>query len=215
MAISKHRVRLELMQRPTKQWWDARAATLPVKVPTIIQGCAARLEFAVMQDSTTAALEEVTGLSLITLEIYAKRASGTSTAGQAIIAPAVFSGTLGTTLTLNEWQAGATDKCHFSFDLTGEETTVDVIDNDAGVAECWLEVYATLSGERKLLGSGPIFIERSAAGGQPAEALEQYYTRAQVDALVAAAGGTLVNHGAYATLTVGGVTVNLPTVTPG
>jgi hypothetical protein len=179
--VNHRNIRLKLTGRPEPAWVESATPALP---PWLVSGAAARLEFACFGPGSSGALLIPTGLSLITLEIYKRRTGGT-----AIIAPGVFAGSLNTGLTENQWNSNSPDGSeHFAFDLTGAQTSVNAaIDSEAGSLDAWMEVYATLAGERVSLGSGPLRIYRSAAGGSPPEDGQQYYTTAQVDAILAAA----------------------------
>lgn len=195
-------VRLALTQRPDTKWRDAFTTTAPAETPFIVSGMAAELQFGV-HNVAGAALASVTGLTLITMEVYANRR-----ATAAIIAPPVFAGTLNEALTLAQWNNNTTPYFHFNFTLTGAQTTVEFEDDADGI-DAWLEVYATSGGQRTPLGSGPLRIHRSAAGGTPPGSVSQYYTQAQVDALLADRPEITVTD-FTASFSSGGVTYSFP-----
>lgn len=195
-------VRLSLTGRPTPGWVDA-FSTSPAEPPYIIQGAAAVLEFALM-NTAESALVSPAGITDITVEIYRERTGEGSTA--AIIAPAVVQvDTAG--LTLNTWQAnatpGSTSGRHFGVDLAGTDTNVSFLSNEDALMEAWMEVYGTYDGDRVHLGAGPIRIHRSSAGATPQAPVSQYYTAAQVNALLTARPEITIS-GGVATVTIGG-----------
>lgn len=181
-------------------WRDSHASASPT-LPFIIAGSAARLRFFCTNLDATAP-GTVTGLSAITLEIYKDR-----TCRDLLIAPAAVSLESGAAaLTLSNWTADT--GYHFQVDLTGAETAAATLDAEASVLDAWMEIRAQLNGERCFLGSGPLRIHRGADGGTVTEAT-QYYTKAEVDAILAEYV-TLTNGNGYSTLTVNGTEAVIP-----
>ena len=201
-------VRLSLTGRPTPGWVDA-FRTSPAEPPYIIQGAAAVLEFALM-NTAESAMVSPSGITDITVEIYRERTGNGSTA--AIIAPAVVQvETAG--LTLETWEAnaspGSTSGRHFGVELAGSDTNVSFLSNEDALMEAWMEVYGTYDGDRVHLGAGPIRIHRSSAGATPQDPVSQYYTAAQVTALLADRPEVTVS-GGVASMVIDGTTYSWP-----
>ncbi len=202
-------VRLPLTGRPEPEWVDSFATTSG-EPPFIIQGAAALLEFAVTNLDGTA-LQAVTGITAITLEVYRSRTG--AGADTAIIAPATVSiETAG--LLLADWTGnaspGSSSKRHFGVELSGADTNVAFLSTEDAILEAWMEVYGTYDGDRVYLGGGPLRIHRSSAGATPEEPVSQYYTAAQVDALLSAAGTAITVSGGVASFTLAGTTYSFP-----
>jgi len=147
------------------------------------------------------------------LEIYKDRSCREA---EILIAPSGVSLDAGaSSVTLEQWTAGT--HYHFKVDLTGAQTAAAAasLDTEAAVIDAWMELRGQLSGERCFLGAGPVRLHRGAVTGTPESAV-QYYTKAEVDGLIATHGATLTDNSAsgYGTLTVNGTTLNFPTVTP-
>ena len=137
-------------------------------------------------DPTGEELLDLTGLTDITLEIYAS----SEAAAQASAPITLLSGVLNPGLTLEQWTAGTAE--HASFSLDTDQTNITMTTRQLTL---WGVIYGTLSdGSRRTFGAGNITLRNGNAGGAlPAAALDPLYPtlsqllayQAQVDALEA------------------------------
>jgi len=157
-----------------KALWDVARDRLL----TIVAGDALDIQLGIFDPTDTDAVEGTpTDLATITLEIYASR-TATATIMDAVATASIV------TLTAPNWTAGTHQNATLS--LSGTVTNVAM---ERAARHCWATIYGirTDDGERVNLGSGPVLLLRSAAGGDgPTETPEALYpTNAQMAALLA------------------------------
>lgn len=145
------------------------------------QGAAARIEFAIFeQGSTTQLVSDFGNLTSIQMEVKSGKTGG----GNLLIAiDPIPIGDLDPNLTVAQWNAG-THK-HGVIELTSDQMSQVVA---YGVLECWATIFSITDDNEKIVhgaGAFNIYKARHDAGGTPPEPPELYYTKSEMDALLA------------------------------
>lgn len=150
------------------------------------QGTDVRIDFAIFKDKAlTTLVTDFSNLTNVQLEIHLGKLGG----GGLIIAgtPILVAG-LNNALTLSQWTAGTHQ--HGTFTLTAAQMNQTV---NYGILDCWCTIFsATTNGGKIVHGAGPFRIHRSRASGTgtPPAPPTLYYTKNEVDALIASGVGS-------------------------
>jgi hypothetical protein len=145
------------------------------------QGAAVRIEFAIFaQGSTDTLVSDFSNLTGILFDVK----SGKNGDGDTLITiDPIDIGDLDPTLTVAQWNAG-THK-HGVIELTSDQMSQLV---PYGVRECYATIYSFTDEDEKIVhgaGSFNIYRARHDTGGTPPAVPELYYTKVEIDALLA------------------------------
>lgn len=171
--MNRSTIRLKCTQQTSdRAFWDTQRD----KLLTLVAGDAADIEIGIFDPNDPTAVQSITNLDTITLEIYALRTD------DATLMDAVSTSTFAT-MTAEQWTAGTHQ--HATLQLTGTITNIEMT---AASQRAWAVLYALDDdGERSTLAAGPIILLRNNAGGTgPTETPDELYpTNAQMAALLA------------------------------
>lgn len=145
------------------------------RVPLLWRGNAARVQIAIFRGE---ALASLASLAAITFEVDLSQTSALPPLVLVTVPAAEFGSP-----TLEQWQAGTAQQLEIL--LSGDQLNLDLCKQ--AHKDFWLVVHGlTLSGDRVILGVGLLRIEEDNAGnaGTPPPTLPDYYTKAEIDALL-------------------------------
>jgi hypothetical protein len=131
---------------------------------------------------TPAGATELTGFGSAILEIW----SDENSTSELLVADTITSASFNTSLTLAEWDAK--EDATIKFSLTDAELTQGI---QGTSTRFWYVVYLLSGAGRSIIAGGRLSLQSNQGdvGGVPPPPLELYYTRPEVDALIAAGGG--------------------------
>lgn len=136
---------------------------------------------------TPAGSSELSSFSSAILEIW----SDENSTGELLVADTIASTSFNTTLTLAQWDAK--EEATIKFSLTDAELTQAITGTST---RFWYVIYLLSAGGRSIIAGGRLLLQSNQGdvGGVPPPPLNLYYTRPEVDALIAGAVGSGVTN---------------------